>query len=97
MVRYTLRPEEAARNEELLRALFAELDEVKPAGLRYTAFKLDDGVTFVHLISHERTEGHIPLPQIQALKAFHEGLRDRCDEAPVRTQLSEVGSFPRLA
>ena len=93
MLRYKVRPDQAERNEELLRALFAELDEVQPAGLRYAAWKLDDGVTFIHLISHEPTEGKSPLPQVQALKDFHAGMRERCDEAPARSQLTEIGSF----
>lgn len=92
MVRYTVKPDRAAQNEELVRALFAELDQVKPAGLRYAAFRLDDGLTFIHLISSDKDE-HGPLPHLETLRAFHAGLRGRCDEAPVRTQLSEIGSF----
>lgn len=81
MVRYTVKPDQADHNEQLVRALFAELDGVAPAGLRYATFKLADGVTFIHLISHDSTDGHGP-PQLQALKAFHAGVRERCDEAP---------------
>lgn len=36
-------------HEALIRAVFAELDEVRPSGLAYQAMKLEDGVTFVHL------------------------------------------------
>jgi hypothetical protein len=31
--------------------------------------------------------------QLPALQAFHAGIRARCDVAPVRTQLSEMGSY----
>jgi len=93
MVQYTVKPDQAAHNEELVTAVFAELDRVQPAGLRYAAFKLDDHVSFVHLISNENTDGQSPLPQLQALKAFHSGMREGCDEAPVRSALSEIGSF----
>jgi len=89
MIQYTVKPDQAAHNEELVRAVFAELDRVQPAGLQYAAFKLDDGVSFVHLIRSD-TQG---MPQLPALKAFHVGIRERCDRAPVRTELSEIGSF----
>jgi len=95
MVRYTVKADQAAHNEQLVRAVFAELDSAAPVGLRYETFKLADGVTFIHLISHAGTDGHGP-PQLDALKSLHAGLRERCDEEPVRTQLTEVGSYRRL-
>jgi len=92
MVRYTVKPEHAAHNEQLVRAVLAELDAVQPPGLRYAAFKLADGVTFVHLIGHDSGE-HRPAPQLQALRTFHAGIRERCDEAPVRTELAQIGAY----
>jgi hypothetical protein len=93
MMRYTVKPDQAAHNEELVRAVFDELRRVQPVGLRYAAFKLDDGVSFIHLIGRDTEHGHGPVPQLEALRAFHAGIRERCDEAPVRTELSEIGSF----
>ena len=49
LIRYRTKPEHAARNEELIRAVYAELHQTRPDGLRYAAFKLSDGVTFLHL------------------------------------------------
>ena len=91
MVRYTVKPDQAAHNEELVEAVIAEPRRVQPAGLRYAAYKLDDGVSFVHLVWRE--DGHGPAPQLPALTAFHAGMRERCDEAPVRTGFSEIGSY----
>jgi len=73
--------------------VFAELEQVGPAGLSYAAYRLDDGVSFVHLIGRDTENGHGRPPQLQALKAFHAGLRERCEEAPVRTGLSQIGSY----
>ena len=56
IVRYKVKPEQAAENEELVRAVYAELHETKPASLHYATFRLDDGVSFVHLSAHA-TEG----------------------------------------
>jgi hypothetical protein len=49
MVRYRVKPEAAAENEALVRAVFAEIFAAAPEGLRYECFVLDDGVTFVHI------------------------------------------------
>lgn len=96
MVRYTVHPGQVARNEELVRAILDELRMLEPPGLRYSAFKLDDGVTFVHLIARD-DEGHLPGRQLDALRAFHAGLRERCVEPPFRTELSVIGEFAAAA
>jgi hypothetical protein len=91
MVRYRVKPDQVAVNEELVRDVYAELARVQPAGFRYATFKLDDGVSFVHLASHE--DDHNPLGGIDAFARFQSGVRDRCDDPPVVTELEEVGSF----
>ena len=91
MVRYKVKPDRAAQNEELVRAVYDELRRTEPAGLRYATFKLDDGVSFVHLASTE--DRHNPLSHVEAFQRFQENIADRCDEAPVVTDLREIGSF----
>jgi quinol monooxygenase YgiN len=91
MVRYKVKPEQVARNEELVRAVYEELHRTAPGGLRYATFKLPDGVTFVHL-SDSDAAGN-PLAEVEAFKAFQVGIGERCDEPPVVDELSEVGSF----
>ena len=46
VVRYTTRPGSADENEKLIKAVFAQLTEQLPDGLRYLAIRLDDGVEF---------------------------------------------------
>jgi hypothetical protein len=91
MVRYRVKPGEAERNEQLVRAVYEELHRADPAGFRYATFRLDDGVTFVHIAESEGPEN--PLAEIEAFKEFQEDIADRCDEPPVVAQLTEVGSF----
>jgi hypothetical protein len=93
MVRYRVKPDQAAQNEALVQAVYKELDQQKPAGLRYATFKLDDGVTFVHLVSNETEHEQSPLMAVPAFQRFLESIGDRCDEPPVSTTLHEVGSF----
>ena len=90
LVRYTVKPDRVAENEQLVRAVYAELARTQPDGLRYATFKLPDGVSFMHLAVHERDN---PLQQVEAFARFQEGIRDRCDEQPVVAQLEEIGSY----
>src|SRR5690349_930194 len=64
MVRYTVKPGRAAENERHIEQVFAELARIAPAGVQYSAFKLDDGVTFVHVYSHESDGGAGLLPTL---------------------------------
>src|SRR5215217_3667590 len=93
MVRYRVKPNAAARNEELVRRVYEELRETAPVGLRYATFVLEDGVSFVHIASVETGDDHNPLTGVAAFRAFQEGIDDRCDELPVAAGLWEVGSY----
>jgi len=95
MVRYTVRPDRVEENERLVRAVYEELHRTPPEGFRYTTYRLDGGATFVHHARHEGAES--PLPGLEAFRRFQEGLRDRCAEPPVVSQLTEVGSFRSAA
>jgi L-rhamnose mutarotase len=57
IVRYTIKPDRVAENERLVRAVYEELHRVELAGIRYATFRLDDGVTFVHIASVETDDG----------------------------------------
>ena len=92
LVRYKVKPERADENQALVEAVYAELHEKKPAGLRYTTLKSDDGLTFFHLASIETTEGN-PLGSLDSFKKFQEDIKDRCDEPPKPTNLSLVGAY----
>ncbi len=93
MVRYKVKPEQAARNEELVRRVYEELHQTAPAGLHYATFVLEDGVSFVHVASSESTDGRSPLTEVAAFRAFQEGIGERCDEPPAAAGLREVGSY----
>jgi hypothetical protein len=91
MVRYRVKPDRAAENEALVRAVYDELERTEPAGLRYATFKLDDDVSFIHVAETEA--GRNPLSDVKAFKEFQRDIGERCDEAPVVTELREIGSF----
>jgi hypothetical protein len=93
MVRYTVKPERVAENERLIRAVYDELREAEPEGIRYSTFRLDDGVSFVHVASVDAEDSSSPLFALPAFRRFREGLADRCDEPLSRSELTEIGSF----
>ena len=93
MVRYKVKPEQAARNEELVRQVYDDLHRAAPDGLRYATFVLEDGVSFVHVAVIETDDGRNPLMDVAAFRAFQEGISDRCDEPPAPVGWREVGSY----
>ena len=90
MVRYKVKPELVADNEALVRAVYEELHETAPADFRYATFRLEDGVSFLHLAW---TNGEAPLPKLAAFRRFTQHIADRCDEPPVLTELATIGAY----
>jgi len=92
MVRYTVKPDRAAENVQLIRAVYEQLEQVEPDGLRYATFQLEDGVSFVHLAAVDG-DGRDRLTTLPAFQAFQEGIAERCEVAPVAVELREIGSY----
>jgi quinol monooxygenase YgiN len=93
MVSYKVKPERAAENERLAAAVYDALRAARPAGLRYATFRLEDGVSFVHIVAHEEADGSNALTSLPAFKAFSAGVKERCVEPPVRVELTEIGAY----
>jgi hypothetical protein len=91
MVQYKVRPDRVAENEELVRAVYDELQRTRPDGPKYATFQLPDAVSLVHLA--EIQDGVNALPEVKAFQRFQEGILGRRDEAPVVTELREIGTF----
>jgi hypothetical protein len=91
IVRYRVKPDRGEENEKLVRAVYEELHETKPEGLRYATLRLDDGVSFVHL--SESVSDTSELTEVPSFKAFQKELADRTDEPPIVTEVQVVGSY----
>jgi hypothetical protein len=94
MVRYQAKSGQAEENQRLSAAVFEELQERAPTGLRYAVFRLPDD-TFVHLASLE--DGAEPLSSFATFRAFTERVRERAVEPPLAAQPSLVGNYGMLA
>ena len=91
VVRYTTRPDAADENEQLIKAVFAQLAEQQPKGLRYVAIRLDDGVSFVHVAVLE--DEHNPLTGLSAFGEFVSAISERCTEGPAPANGTVVGAY----
>jgi hypothetical protein len=90
MVRYRVSPDRARENEQLVEAVYEELRASDPAGLSYATFKLDDGLSFVHIAE---TAEQNPLVSLESFRSFQAGLAERCEAPPVVSELTTVGSY----
>ena len=91
MVRYKVKPDRVQENEQLVREVYEELGRTRPEGFRYGTFKLEDGVSFVHLAVQDTD--HNPLAEVEAFQRFQADIRSRCDEPPAVATIEEVGSY----
>jgi len=91
VIRYRTKPECADENERLVRAVFAELAEHGPDGLRYATFRLDDGVSFLHVAVLDAEEN--PLSSSPAFGEFQSGIADRLAEGPLQSDATVIGNF----
>ena len=93
VVRYQVKPERVEENVKLIEAVFAELDERQPDGFTYKSFRMDDGVSFMHLVIEHDVDEPDSLQAVPAFQAFLAGIVDRCDVAPVATGAEVVGGY----
>jgi predicted SnoaL-like aldol condensation-catalyzing enzyme len=93
VVRYQAKPERAAENQELIEAVFAGLDERQPEGFTYKVFRLEDGVSFLHVVIEHDVDDPDSLQAVPAFQAFVAGIAERCDVPPVATGATIVGGY----
>jgi hypothetical protein len=92
MVRYKVRADRADENESLVKAVYEQLNRERPEGLHYATFKLPDGVSFMHIVIESDEPGRV-LNGVAAFRAFAAEVESRCEEPPVATELTVVGSY----
>jgi hypothetical protein len=92
-VRYRTKPDRADENQELIEAVFREIEEREPVGFSYRVFRLDDGVSFVHTVVEHDAEHPDSLGDLPSFQAFTKDIADRCVVQPVATGGTVVGTF----
>jgi hypothetical protein len=85
-VRYTVKPECAAENEALARAVFIELREARPEGAAYAVFR--NGLEFVHLFVNMAADDSAVVTELPSFKAYSKDIAARCEMEPEVARLS---------
>jgi hypothetical protein len=93
VVRYQTKPDRAEENQKLIEAVFAELDEREPEGFTYKVFRLEDGVSFIHVVIEHDVDNPESLQAVPAFQAFLADIDSRCDVPPVAKGATVVGGF----
>jgi hypothetical protein len=93
VVRYQVKPERAGENQRLIEQVFAELEERELDGFTYKVFRLEDGVTFIHVVTEHETENPDSLQAMPAFQAFVAEISERCDVPPVAMGATIVGGY----
>ena len=96
VVRYRPKADRADENQQLVEAVFAELEGADPGSVRYATFRLADG-TFVHIADTDADPN--PLGSIGAFAEFQKEIHERCEpgEGPDPQPATLVGSYNFLA
>jgi hypothetical protein len=93
VVRYQVKPDRADENQQLIEAVFADLDTREPDGFTYKVFRLEDGVSFIHVVIEHDIPNPDSLQEVPAFQDFVAGIADRCDVPPVATGATIVGGY----
>lgn len=91
VVRYETTPQTADENARLVAAVYAELAQLRPDGLKYATLRLDDGVTFVHIAVRDGALD--PLPELPAFQEFQRTIAARVVAPPNALPATIVGSY----
>ena len=91
MVRYTVKPDRLEENIAFIAAVFRQLEKERPETVRYAVFRLDDGMSFVHLSAIDG-EGSARR-ELSAFQAFLDGIKERCAVPPETTPLHVLETY----
>jgi hypothetical protein len=93
VVRYQAKPERADENQRLIEQLFVELEKRESKGFTYKVFRLEDGVSFIHVVIEHEVDDSDSLQAVPAFEAFVAGIAERCNIPPVAMGATIVGGY----
>jgi quinol monooxygenase YgiN len=86
LVRYTTKPEHAAENEALSRAVFEELRGNAPTEVAYALLR--DGNDFTHVFVNLKVDESAAVTELPTFKEFQKDMEKRCVVAPQVTRVA---------
>ncbi len=92
-VQYTVKEEYVETNKANIQQVMADLKEINNPNITYTAFLLDDGKSFVHLVMRVDDDAQKTLSELPSFQEFQRQLRESGPEVPPKAEnLTLVGS-----
>ena len=93
LIRYNAKPDRADENQRLVEAVFHELREAKPDGVRYMVLRMADD-SFAHFVELEGSVN--PLQALNAFRRFSGTAAERTLEPPVASEATVIGDYRML-
>jgi hypothetical protein len=91
LVTYTVKPGREEENAALVRAVFEELDQTQPDGLRYAVLHLPDSRQFIHLYTDEGSPTGVQ--GLDSFQAFIAGAGDIHEQPAAFSQPELIGDY----
>lgn len=92
-VQYTVKKEYVETNKANIQRVMTDLKDINNPNIKYSAFLLDDGKSFVHFIMRLDDQAQKTLSELPSFQEFQRQLRESDPEAaPKAENLHLVGS-----
>ena len=93
LIRYKSKPDRADENQHLIEAVFQELRETRPEGVRYMVLRMADD-SFAHFVELEGTVN--PLQSLESFRKFSGTAAERTLEPPFASEAQVIGDYRML-
>ncbi|MBV9120410.1 MAG: hypothetical protein JOZ39_06855 [Chloroflexi bacterium] len=93
VVRYQVKPDHAPENQRYVGQVMAELAGVRPEGVDYRVYQLDDGVSFMHVATYADGADSSAITSLASFQEFQKTLPQRVAAPPSGQDATLVGSF----
>src|ERR1700751_2385961 len=92
-IQYTVQPGFVEQNKQNIAKVMEELRAANQPGLRYSAYLLEDGKTFMHFVMYNDEKSETVIPSLASFKHFQSELMGSNPESkPKLENLTMVGS-----
>ena len=91
LVTYTVKPGREEENAALVRAVFAELEQTQPTGLRYAVLHLPESRQFIHLYTDEGSATGVQ--GLASFQAFIAGAKEIHEQPATFTKPDLIGDY----
>ena len=92
-VQYTVKEEFVETNKANILRVMEDLQEINSPDIKYSAFLLDDGKSFVHFVMRVSDEAQKTLSDLPSFQEFQRSLKESSPESPPKAEnLTLVGS-----